>query len=415
MKKIALLFCGQGSQYIGMSKKLCSDFEAANRVFEEANDVLSFDLKKLCFEGNIEELTDTYNAQPAILAASVAAFNVYMQEGGIEPSYLAGHSLGEFSALVCGGVLKLSDALRVVRCRGKLMGKAEDDVKGVMAAVGGIDPYRLEEICRESSTEKNQVVIACYNAREQLVVSGHLDAVNAAKKKVEALGGQFTLLKVSIASHSPLMAHKASEFKEELSKYSFNQQKYPIISNVTAYPYKDKQEMLENLKQQLVKPVQWIATMNYLKRNNVTLAIEMGPGTVLKRLAYQNIKHITAFSYDKPEDVKELERMIASRDKAYSLVQRCVCAAISAPNKNFDEEEYRVGVLEPYRQILKMQLELEQKGLQPSMEQMEDSLTMLKSVLTTKKITAEKQLRKFKQILCDTSTYDLFKQWTTIS
>jgi len=411
VKKIALLFSGQGSQYIGMSKKLCSDFEVANRVFEEANDVLNFDIRKLCFEGNIEELTDTYNAQPAILAASVAAFNVYMQEVGIEPSYLAGHSLGEFSALVCGGVLKLSDGLRVVRCRGKLMGEVQESVKSAMAAVGHIDQYTLEEICEESSTDKEQVVIACYNAPEQLVISGHINAVNIAKKKIEEMGGQATQLKVSMAFHSSMLSEQANKFKEEISKYNINQHKYPIISNVTAYPYKDKEEMLESLKQQMIKPVQWIDTMKYLEKNNVTLAVELGPGTVLKKLAYKNIKHITAFAYDKAEDVGELKKLLGSKVKDYSIVQRCISAAITVQNKNFDDEEYRVGVIEPYRRIQQIQLELEQKELPPSMEQMEDSLRMLKSVFTTKKVSEEEQVRKFKQILDETGTNDLFSEW----
>lgn len=415
MKKLALLFSGQGSQYVGMAKKLCSDFDAANRVFEEANDVLNFNLKKLCFEGGIEELTDTYNAQPAILTASVAAFNVYMEEVGIEPNYLAGHSLGEFSALVCGGVLKLSDALKIVRCRGKLMGQVQEGVKGVMAAVGGIEPCQLEEICMEASTDKETVVIACYNAPEQLVISGHIDAVNKAKSMVEALGGQATLLKVSMAFHSPMLSGQADIFREELSKYSFGQHKYPIISNVTAYPYRNKEEMLERLKQQMIRPVQWIDTMKYLEKNNVTLAVELGPGTVLKKLAYKNMKHITAFAYDKAEDVKELKKLMGSKEKEYSVVQRCIAAAITAPNKNFDEEEYRLGVIEPYRRVQQIQLELEEKGLPPSVEQMEEALKMLKSVYTTKKVAAEEQTRKFKQILCETGTSGLFSEWIALS
>lgn len=411
MKKIALLFSGQGSQYVGMAKKLCSDFDVANKVFEEANDVLNFDLKKLCFEGNIEELTDTYNAQPAILATSVAMFNVYMQEIGINPSFLAGHSLGEFSALTCGGVLKLSDALSIVRCRGKLMREAGESSKGIMAAIGGIEPYQLEEICKEATIEKETVVIAGYNAPGQLIISGHIEAVNKAKNKVEALGGQATLLKVSMAFHSPMLSKQADKFKEELAKYSFGQHKYPIISNVTAYPYKDKEEMLESLKQQMVKPVQWIDTMKYLEKNNVILSVELGPGTILKKLANKNINHISAFSYDKTEDVKDLKKLLCSKDKEYTIVQRCISAAITASNKNFDEEEYRLGVIEPYRRIQQLQLELEQKGLPPAVEQMEDSLRMLKTVFMTKKVAAEEQERRFKQILNETGTSDLFNEW----
>jgi len=413
MKKMALLFPGQGSQYIGMAKKLSSDFEIVNRIFDEANNILNFDLKKLCFEGSIEELTNTYNAQPAILTASVAAYKVYMQEVGIKPDYLAGHSLGEFSALVCGEVLNFSDALRLVRYRGKLMSEAGEYQKGVMAAIGDMDAELVEEICREISSDKNIVGVACYNAPDQLVISGHQDALNAAISKIHLMGGRATHLKVSMAFHSPLLISQANKFEEELCNLSFKQNIYPIISNVTGEPYKDKDDMLKNLKLQMYKPVQWINSMKYLERNNVVLAVEVGPGTTLKKLAAKNIKHISAFSYDKLQDVKDMAKLILPKnnDVEYSVVQKCISAAITAPNNNFNGEDYDEGVIEPFKKIQELQLGLEQAALSPNVEQMEAALRMLKSVFITKNITLEEQKERFMQILDETNTKNLFGEW----
>jgi len=413
MKKMALLFPGQGSQYIGMAKRLCSDFEDANRIFDEANDVLNFDLKKLCFEGDIEELTNTYNAQPAILTASTAAFKVYMQEIGIEPNYLAGHSLGEFSALVCGEVLNFSDALKLVRYRGKLMSEAGEHEKGAMAAVGNMDVEQVEEVCKEVSSDKNSVAIACYNSSDQLVISGHKDAIEKAINKIQIMGGKVTPLKVSMAFHSPLLIPQANKLGEELCKYTFKQNKYPIISNVTGEPYKDKEDMIKNLKLQMYKPVQWINSMKYLERNNIVLAVEIGPGTTLKRLAAKNIKHISAFSYDRLQEVNDVTKLILpiNNGSEYSLVQKCISAAITTPNNNFNVDDYRIGVIEPYKKIQELQFELEQAALAPNVEQMKAALSMLKCIFTTKNITLEEQKEKFKQILDETNTNNLFGEW----
>ncbi|NLD47883.1 MAG: ACP S-malonyltransferase, partial [Clostridiaceae bacterium] len=181
MLTTTILFPGQGSQYVGMGKALYERSSEARKVFEEAEDVLKINLRKLCFEGDLEELTKTENAQPAILTCSVAAFNEYMHMYGMEPSYCAGHSLGEYSALTCAGVLKFSDAVSLVRQRGKYMQEAAAAGSGAMAAVSGIKSDELEEMCREYSGNGETVVISNYNSPDQIVISGHKNTVEILK------------------------------------------------------------------------------------------------------------------------------------------------------------------------------------------------------------------------------------------
>lgn len=174
---LAFLFPGQGSQVVEMGKSFWDDFVLAKRRFEEASDAISFDLKKLCFDGNMNELTLTMNAQPAILTVSVIAFDVYMQEIGVTPNFLAGHSLGEYSALVCAGALSFQDAVRLVRQRGIIMQHADPEQLGTMAAVSGIRLQALQELCEKISTKEYPVQVACMNTDQQHVISGHRHAV----------------------------------------------------------------------------------------------------------------------------------------------------------------------------------------------------------------------------------------------
>jgi [acyl-carrier-protein] S-malonyltransferase len=403
-----------------MGKNLYENFSIAKEVFEEANNVLGFDLKKLCFEGNIQELTKTENTQPAILAASVAAYKVFIEEFGIVPEYAAGHSLGEFSALACAEAIKFSDAVQIVKKRGIFMQQAVGLGDGAMAAVSGIDKTIIEEECRNISTNENLVVVSNYNSPDQIVVSGHKDAVDKVTAIFTEKGGRVTPLKVSAPFHSPLMQVAANNLKEELEKYSYNTFKYPVISNVTAKPYLDKGTIIENLTEQIVKPVQWQASMEYLQKQGVTQAIELGPQTVLRNLMKKNAQSITAYSYDDKQDLQAIKSLyltskedIASRinDDKPNILTKCIAVAVCTKNSNWDNAEYQKGVVEPYRKIKDMNFELEQSGKKPSVEQMNEALEMLKSVFNTKKTPIEERIERFNEIFMETGTKELFSDF----
>lgn len=415
MKKLAFLFPGQGSQFVGMGKIMYENFACARKVFEEAEDALGFDLKKLCFKGSQEELTKTENAQPAILTVSIAALKVYMEEIGLEPAVCTGHSLGEFSALVCAEGMKFKDAVRIVRLRGQLMQEAVPIGVGAMAAITKIDRSIIEEECKKLSTDGKVVVISNYNSPEQYVISGHKDAVTAAIGKLKDMGARAVPLNVSAPFHCPLMQPAADKLKEALEKYSYSPLKYPVISNVTALSYEGHEKIVENLSTQMVKAVRWQESMEYLKKLGIDIAIEIGPQKVLRNLMGKNAPEIKTFAYDYDEDVKDLKvelKTDASAPKYIpTVIMRCLAIAVCTQNHNWNDDEYQNGVVLPYKKIQKMQEELEKSMQEPTVDQMKEALEMLRSVFATKKTPVEEQVERFNQIFSETGMRDLFSDF----
>lgn len=415
MNKIVLLFPGQGSQYIGMGKALCESFSDAREIFEEANDALGFDLKKLCFEGDMQELTKTENTQPAILTASMAAFRVYMKEIGIEPVYTAGHSLGEFSALCCSGAMKFADAVKIVRQRGKFMQQAVAVGVGAMAAISGVSQSTIEEECSTVSKNGKLVVVSNYNSPDQIVISGHVEAVEEVGTKLNALGARVIPLKVSAPFHSPLMQPAADLLNEELCKYTYFDLNYPVLSNVTALPYQGKESIIDNLTKQIVQPVRWQASMQYFQNEDIDLAIELGPQTVLRNLMKKNAPQIKTYSYDNDADVKAAKIKLLSGEQDISngmeVITKCIATAICTKNSNWDEQAYQKGVVEPYRKIKNMKEEILKENRQPSIEEVRQALDMLKSVLLTKLIPKEKQMECINQVLEEMEVKEIFKDF----
>ncbi len=406
MQKIVLLFPGQGSQYIGMGSSLYEEFSAARHTFEEANDVLGFDLKRLCFEGDLEALTRTENTQPALLTVSMAFFRVYMDMFGIKPECAMGHSLGEISALTCAGAIAFPDALQIVRKRGLLMQEAVSEAEGAMAAVSGIDDDTINECCQSVSTNGQLVVISAYNAPSQIVVSGHKSAVSRLGNKLEAQGAIFTLLNVSAPFHSPLMNKAAQQFKKELGKYTFREMDWDIISNVTALPYKGKIDIVTNLTSQITQPVRWQCSMRYLEERRIDTAVEIGPKAVLKKILGKNTRDINGYSFDVRADIEELDK--TWRKIFSSLISATLASAVACRNRNQDNQEYQEGVIEPYEKIAAIQDELGQNNTFPTVPKMQIALKMLFSIFATKKVPVHEQVKRFQHIFADTGTRDLF-------
>jgi [acyl-carrier-protein] S-malonyltransferase len=427
MSKLALLFPGQGSQNVGMGMGFYEKYPAAKRAFEEANDALGFDLKKLCAEGPMEELTKTFNSQPAILVTSVALYRVYLEEFGAVPLFGAGHSLGEITALTCAGAIDFADAVKIVRRRGQFMQDAVPEGLGGMMAVMGSDPETIAGICAKVSTPENLVVISNYNSPTQTVISGHKDALNKVSEELAALKVKTIALKVSAPFHSPLMKPAADQLKAELQKYQYHELKFSVLSNVTAKPYSGKDSLVENLVQQLVQPVQWTDSMKYLQSQGIDLAVEAGSMTVLKDLMKKNIPEIPVFSYDKEPDRKQLEEKLprtasastgsapgaASVDKAMKLklMIRCLAIVVCTRNQNWDNDEYQKGVVEPYRKIQQLVDELEKENKEPTLAQMTEALEMLRLVFKTKKTPLDEQIERFNQVFNETGTRGLFPEF----
>lgn len=284
MSKTAFLFPGQGSQYAGMGKDLAENFPVAKQTFEEADEALGFKLSSLCFNGPDEDLKLTFNTQPAILTTSIAALRVVQQETGLIADFLAGHSLGEYSALVCGGALSLADAARTVRARGTFMQEAVPVGVGAMAAMLSIEADELAAICEEAA-QGEVVAPANFNSPGQIVIAGHATAVNRAIEIAKGKGfRKAMLLPVSAPFHCALMKPAADRLKTVLDAVQVNALSLPVVTNVEATPNQDCGQVRELLVHQVCAPVRWEQSVHAMIDQGVTRFVEIGPGKVLTGL-----------------------------------------------------------------------------------------------------------------------------------
>ena len=281
---ISFVFPGQGAQFAGMGKELADNFSVAKDAFVEANDSLGYDIAGMCFEGPEEDLKLTANTQPAILTTSIAALRVLQQETDLVPSFVAGHSLGEYSALVAAGALSLADAVKTVHLRGTFMQEAVPVGTGTMAAIMGVDRPALEELCAQAC-QGEVVAPANFNSPGQIVIAGHTGAVERAIDLAKDAGAKRALLlPVSAPFHSELMAPAARRLEDVLAGIDVQSLAVPVISNVEASAYQDVQKVKPLLIEQVCAAVRWDESVVAMKELGVTSYVEVGPGKVLSGL-----------------------------------------------------------------------------------------------------------------------------------
>lgn len=406
---IAYIFPGQGSQYVGMGSSLIDKYSIAKETFDQANEVLGFELSSLMLEGEMSQLTQTENAQPALLTLSMAISRVLQKEFNVVPDYLLGHSLGEYSALCSSGVLKFEDALLIVRKRGLLMQDAVKNGLGVMTAVANIASSRVEEVCKEVSTLDHPVSIGCFNGPNQVVISGHQLSVKQVEEMLSQEGAILTPLKVSASFHSPLMKDASDKLEEFLLNFNFSSSEAPIISNVTGQPHIDEpKEYIKLLKRQMVEPVMWEKSIKFLHQKGVNNAIELGSKNVLTNLMASITKDVSCISFEKSDDLLKVKGVI-TRYLPPKFLDKSLAIAVATKNQNWNEEEYHSGVVLPYQKVKNLAQTIEKEDRDPTVEEMFLAIEMLQSVFRTKKVQDKEQTERIDELLKVTKTEHLLK------
>ncbi|MEW6067469.1 MAG: ACP S-malonyltransferase [Nitrospirota bacterium] len=304
-KKIAFVFPGQGSQYVGMGKDIYENFDIAREIFKEASDTLGYDLAGLCFNGPVEELNKTFRTQPSILTVSTAIYMV-LSSKGIKPSIVAGHSLGEYSALVAADVLSFRDAVRITEKRGQFMQEAVPEGKGLMAAILGMERKKVDEICK--SLKSGYASPANYNCPGQIVVAGEKVAVEEAITLCKDAGAKRAVpLSVSVPSHCRLMEDASRKLAELLDKIEFKKSEVPLVNNADAKFLNNVENIKSSLIRQISSPLLWEDSIKIISDSGINTFIEVGPGKVLSGLIKRITPHANILNV---EDIKSLENTL---------------------------------------------------------------------------------------------------------
>ncbi len=307
MNKVAFIFPGQGSQYVGMGKEIHENFSEARDIFSKASEELGYDVAKLCFEDLEKELNKTFRTQPAILTVSIAINEVLLSKG-MTPSVVSGHSLGEYSALVSAGVLSFRDAVRITEKRGQFMQEAVPEGRGLMAAVLGLERNKIDEICL--SLQSGYASPANYNSPGQIVIAGEKEAVEEAMRLAKEKGAKKVVaLSVSVPSHCTLMADASQKLAELLNDIEFKSPQISLVNNADAMFLNDRDSIKNSLIRQLSNPLLWEDSIRAIVDSGIDTFVEVGPGKVLSGLIKRIESSVKALNV---EDMKSLENTLAS-------------------------------------------------------------------------------------------------------
>lgn len=411
---VGIVFPGQGSQYTGMGKKLYDRYSCVKKKFKEASDILGYDFKSLCFYGDNKTLQNSEYTQPAIFTISYVAYLAFIEEYNFEPVCLAGHSMGEITALVCANAIDFNQGLQIVRKRGQIMQEFAANIGGMYAIVN-IREDELEYVCQRVSNEKDFVTISNYNSSQQYTISGSYCALEKVLPIIKDKGGAAIPLKVSGPFHSMYMKKSAEEFREFLNKYTLELPCYQIVSNITGKDYDTNSNIKDILVKQIYSPIFWGKCVRSMLDKNINVIIELGPKNVLTKIIKQQTNLINVYASDQEDELKAFFKMHGYSFENYEndvsrrddLVKYCLKCAVCIRNDGEDEQEYEQEFRIPYTKIKMKYFLLKEKCEQIPLELAYEAVEILKTACRIKKVLKEEEDKMFLDIIQSTGTKSL--------
>lgn len=405
MKELGIVFSGQGSQYPGMFKELMSVYPNGKEFFENASELCGLNLIDICSNASEEKLKETRIAQLSTVVYSVALYDFFVKENGILPKLFAGHSVGEYAALIASGMLSFEDGIRLVNKRGSLMQNIAQ--AGGMLAILDDDILNIEMYCKEQNSEGNEIAISNYNSDHQTIISGTVEQIERAQEYFEKSNISVKLLKVSGAFHSPLMRTTEDAFEKELQKCKFRMNTNIVFSNVDAEAYESEDDIRLKLKMQLSRPVLWNDIMHALRRQQVDIVIECGPQKTLTNMV-KTVSGFSAYSYSK--DREEIKHIIRERysvsNNLRNLIERGLTIIACTRNCNDSMENYQIEVIERGKRLRGMIKHC--NGIERIDELLiKDIINCLQEMLNAKKISPDEQKKWFHKLENDTADLQL--------
>lgn len=406
MNKIAALFTGQASQYQGMGKRWILEHKKIKQRFEEASDLLQIDIIDLCINGSDEELQRTEISQPAIFTLSYAMFEHFYSNYHLNISYLAGHSLGEITALTASGVFTYEDALKLVHARGEAMSSCCKKNPSTMYAVVNMDVVTLEAILQEYRAGEKGIFIANYNMPRQTVLSGKEDALVDFAKQIKGTA-RCRPLKVDGGFHSRYMEGAVENLKEILDKISVHSWKIPVVNANQMRFYNEDDDIRQLLLDQIIKPVNWNKSLEMLEKKGTKLWIEFGPKNILRNTVRSSLFNPQAFSVDTeniPDLLEEVKLIEEKNQKISNLIGLCLGIAVSTKNNCQDDELHQKNVVDSYNEIQDIYDQALFEKRAPTKEEEERSLSLLKLILDAKQVSKQEQKERINEIIEIAST-----------